>query len=395
MEIITVSLGIGKRETSRCMQFIACITGSRQAQISPYLAREEKANPDAPVSRPPIAIHKIIIFLPIVVLLGIAGRALIGLGQPGQITLDVLANVTKDNKKKLVPTSDESYQKTLDKLIAWQPTTQALRKAQKMEGDFGEMANLINRWLILNPDWFRRMWVVQELGTANSVFIQCGRCSVTWTDFLHAVCYLHYTTCSHPVKDISRVTGLEQIHAAWKKGNRPPLQDLMRECCHRRATNPRDKIYALLGLMGDSMNDCLRPDYTKSVGEVYANTARHFINQTKYLNPICGHQTQGRREDVPSWVPDFELDQTLAPSPLVSDTGNEQIFSASGHDKKSKYSLLKRKWKNEELHLLCVRGIILGVVSSMSVVVGQTKGTLADSPEKRWHRTLVLAGSLL
>ena len=70
--------------------------------------------------------------------------------------------------------------------------------------------------------------------------------------------------------------------------------------------------------MGDRMNDLLQPDYDKGVIEVYANTTRHLILEAKSLNPICGQQLDGRREDLPSWVPDFHLDQDLAPASLVT-----------------------------------------------------------------------------
>jgi hypothetical protein len=192
------------------------------------------------------------------------------------------------------------------------------------------------------------MWVVQEVGSASNVYIQCGRCSVTWTDFLRAVSYLHFTNNS-PVKDIARVIGLQQIRMAWDRGMRAPLQDLIYECRHRRSTDARDKIYALLGLMGDPMSAFLRPDYSKSVNEVYANVARHLITQTRSLNPICGQQAQGRLEDLPSWVPDFALDQNLTPTPLVAVAGNKSIFFASGRDERSKYSLTQN---NEDWHLL-------------------------------------------
>jgi hypothetical protein len=148
------------------------------------------------------------------------------------------------------------------------------------------------------------MWVAQEVCAAENVFIQCGRYSVTWTSFLRAVCYLHFTN-KNPVQDIERVIGLEQIRRAWNRGMRPSLQHLTYEFRRRRSADARDKIYALLGLMGDSMSDFPQPDYSKSTNEVYANTTRYLITQSRSLNPICGRQAQGRAEDLHSWVPDF------------------------------------------------------------------------------------------
>lgn len=66
----------------------------------------------------------------------------------------------------------------------------------------------------------------------------------------------------------SSIEALENIRNEWNWRRRHPLQDLMREFRYRKATDPRDKIYSLLGLMGDRMNDFLQPDYDKSVGNV-------------------------------------------------------------------------------------------------------------------------------
>ena len=183
-------------------------------------------------------------------LLSVSGLALQCLGYTLALAGDILKHIVMDNKMPLVPTADESlslHQEGLKELTAWRPVMKALRKAGLEEGDYAEIARLINRTLIQNPGWFSRMWVVQEAGTANTVFLQYGDCSVPWAEFLRTIYYLHYT-CKSPVDDIRRVTGLEKVRDAWAKGMRQPLRDLIQECRHRRSTDPRDKIYALLGL---------------------------------------------------------------------------------------------------------------------------------------------------
>jgi hypothetical protein len=65
-----------------------------------------------------------------------------------------------------------------------------------------------------------------------------------------------------------RVTGLEKIRLGWNEGLRQPLRDLIYECRYREASDPRDKIYSLLGLMGDQINHFLQPNYMATVGKV-------------------------------------------------------------------------------------------------------------------------------
>lgn len=62
--------------------------------------------------------------------------------------------------------------------------------------------------------------------------------------------------------------GLEIIRLGWNDRKRQSLQDLIRETRYREATDPKDKIYSLYGLMGDRMNEYLEPNYSLSVAEV-------------------------------------------------------------------------------------------------------------------------------
>jgi hypothetical protein len=75
-----------------------------------------------------------------------------------------------------------------------------------------------------------------------------------------------------------------------------------------QSTDPRDKIYGLLGLATDNFG--IQPDYRKSVCEVYLDVARAYIDRTQNLDIICQSQwplggAEERRSDMPSWLVDF------------------------------------------------------------------------------------------
>ncbi len=77
---------------------------------------------------------------------------------------------------------------------------------------------------------------------------------------------------------------------------------------YKLATDPRDKIYALLGV--DGIGDiAVMPDYTISTSTVYQNFTVNCIKARDNLSIIClgGIETVGLKElsDSPSWVPDF------------------------------------------------------------------------------------------
>ena len=78
--------------------------------------------------------------------------------------------------------------------------------------------------------------------------------------------------------------------------------------CH--ATDPRDKIYAILGLFDHFENDVLLvPDYSISVESLYCDFARANIRSTGNHNLLrysgLGHEMP-RSYDLPSWVPDWD-----------------------------------------------------------------------------------------
>lgn len=73
-----------------------------------------------------------------------------------------------------------------------------------------------------------------------------------------------------------------------------------------KASDPRDTIYAPLGLTG-SNDKPLAPDYNRTVQQVYIDAARHFIKEDQDLG-LWGESSRHSKKDVlnlPTWVPDW------------------------------------------------------------------------------------------
>lgn len=67
------------------------------------------------------------------------------------------------------------------------------------------------------------------------------------------------------------------------------------------STDPKDKIYGLLGFV-TSFHD-IQPDYSKSTKEIYCSATMRLMRDTgdlSYLNQACSNNL-----DLPSWVPDY------------------------------------------------------------------------------------------
>ena len=71
------------------------------------------------------------------------------------------------------------------------------------------------------------------------------------------------------------------------------------------ATDPRDKVYALLSLADDREKLGIVPDYTKSVNEVYTDVTRIVLRTSGRLDLLCVNTNSERL--IPSWASDWSL----------------------------------------------------------------------------------------
>src|SRR5690606_29900828 len=80
---------------------------------------------------------------------------------------------------------------------------------------------------------------------------------------------------------------------------------VMARCRKREASDPKDKALALYGLFSELGMILPRPDYTKSVGDIYADTTASCIEYDKSLLILYEVPSDRRRPGLPSWVPDW------------------------------------------------------------------------------------------
>ena|SRR2546430_3295560 len=92
--------------------------------------------------------------------------------------------------------------------------------------------------------------------------------------------------------------------------NKPrSLLELLRTTRRTKATDPRDKVYALLGLADEEM--FFEVDYEKDVRDVFTNVARYLLRHPNSRADIRGplilacveHYEDDREDGWPSWPP--------------------------------------------------------------------------------------------
>jgi hypothetical protein len=192
--------------------------------------------------------------------------------------------------------------------------------------------------LIATLPYWDRAWIVQEKILAPKATAILGSCSLPWITFTTAAQeYLKHTTgCCRLLQDtlpFSTRTLLlslfSKIHrvlniAAIRNGEGTTIFDLLRYTRSRRATDDRDKVFSILGLVTKRPGNALRiePDYTLSTLQVYARLAEHVIKSMDGdMMVLTGNHWH--RPHLPSWVPDWAAEDTSYPY----ETGWEAMYS--------------------------------------------------------------------
>jgi hypothetical protein len=173
--------------------------------------------------------------------------------------------------------------------------------------------------------WWERVWVRQEVAVANEVTVHCGNESCSFQALgvaLHILCTMDEELGFRAIKDESasgsnsNVLGTTAYNKAYilteyrlNFGLRPKrrYKDLLSLILHTRecqATDPRDKVFSVLGL-ADSNYWGLKADYRLSITETFIAVARSLISKKQSLDVLSASQNPERRNGLPSWVPNL------------------------------------------------------------------------------------------
>jgi hypothetical protein len=184
--------------------------------------------------------------------------------------------------------------------------------------------------------WFTRIWVIQELVSARQLTIQCGRHSVQPEVLFRVAALLHRQAnlavnlaSSEPkhrkTPHDEGVTTAIQLGAMKERMDNGDRDELIELCSYARrfkATDPRDKVFVLVGLASDTPSDFI--DYNLGVRDISIRLAKMGIlsssgSETTSMNLLSNVVVAEREDgfDVPSWVPVFD-DVHMAYVPLAS-----------------------------------------------------------------------------
>ncbi|TVY83162.1 Heterokaryon incompatibility protein 6 OR allele [Lachnellula suecica] len=146
------------------------------------------------------------------------------------------------------------------------------RSTQQQTRGWKALAHLCNR------DYWKRVWIVQEVVLARRLTIHCGRSQADWRGFVNILNEAHPIltppTCSAIVAQISASLPRTLIRLRARNVTEEhgyPLLELMEMTSDSKSTNPHDKVFGLLGLASDGQNFRKIIDYSTSLRDIYSS----------------------------------------------------------------------------------------------------------------------------
>jgi hypothetical protein len=157
------------------------------------------------------------------------------------------------------------------------------------------------------PYW-RRVWIIQEVTVASTVFVVCGNERVSW-DMLAIADAFYWDSES---KEWAYVKKMILFREECRRGARPSLLYAMDQTYDALSTDPRDKIFALLGLCHDGDELVPIPNYKQSVDEILRDFTRAVISAKRCLDYVSLPRIRDVRiprtpgtQELSSWTVDW------------------------------------------------------------------------------------------
>jgi hypothetical protein len=166
---------------------------------------------------------------------------------------------------------------------------------------------------------FRRSWVLQEGALAIDLVVQCGKETIPWDALFRAVS-LRYAYDSRardsPIisEGWSAMQAIETLRQLVATKQRPPdLLELLWACRNYKSTDPRDRIFALLGVsnllygQGPQQQLGFEIDYSKPVRNIFRSFTLSMIAKYRDLRVLATRRPNRAYDDggLGSWCPDW------------------------------------------------------------------------------------------
>ncbi|KAH5744709.1 hypothetical protein HBI81_179370 [Parastagonospora nodorum] len=299
---------------------------------------------------------------------------------------------------------------------------------------------------LLTKEYFGRVWCIQEVSAAKDCIAKCEDLEIDFDILLAVVPFLLIYGGLTPVvsglsmwQAMAIIKGQEhdQSNPLTPTGSLGPMLRVLMSIRNFKATNPADRIYALLGCTDEGLEPilgslntfggnkrsptlalmqrgliwlakkvegqrrpdgkflrhwALRPDYDKSVRDVYRDFTRYCIRRSPRildaLSHVQHHSDPPGQDEFPTWVPKFYEPRNASSFVLevymagVPPEGHYRYFAHFQDN-----PLVQRSIK--EPNILQADGFRVDVVAAVSETITQGDGGTI-SPQTIWDQLFTI-----
>jgi Heterokaryon incompatibility protein (HET) len=177
---------------------------------------------------------------------------------------------------------------------------------------------------IADDEYWTRAWVQQEVSLARRIVIQLRDITVDGNNLLRlqqlilektfddSQAFGAWATMELPGVRLTGPSRPEEPGTGPTGIRFDNLIYALKMSSHLRASDPRDHIYAVFGLVNEDLASNWQIDYRLSVRETYMNAALFSIKQHGSVGFLALAFKEKNQQDLPSWVPDWSSKLTGA-----------------------------------------------------------------------------------
>lgn len=216
--------------------------------------------------------------------------------------------------------------------------------------------------------WWKRTWTVQEFVLAQKLDFQCGGSLVTGDEMYMArenfwshkdrCCPRNEISYHHPELEMSLATAFEVParldFISKSRGDSYSVLLAMASFCKQGVTDPRDRIYGMLGLGTGEYANLVQPDYALSPEQVCEAMAIKSVERTgrfEFLSHLFKHQNPNLPSFIPNWTGNFEWNEVYNMR-----LGHVKSFNAS-LDMRADFKLISRG-------MLAAQGVMFDIITA-------------------------------
>lgn len=235
--------------------------------------------------------------------------------------------------------------------------------------------------------YWKRVWIIQEIVVGSQVSILCGRDVLEWEELNEAILTPLFKHWEQHLQ-LMECHNLCKIRSKDVLGAPTSLLEALHASSLSQSTEPKDKVFGLLGLAFDKRVYLTEPQYGWDDLELCMRMTKSFIARKRSLDIIfIGSKRSVHYMDrpgkpawtsqLPSWCPNYiHFPSTPRLKHLIS--------YVSGQDERVRTGTLGRRWRSTDtsvatlatyqitMHCLQAKALPIGHIAALANIVGET-----------------------